>query len=61
MKGKLVSNPKSDIDEFPLRDVFDVPDLSTTNDNIVNGTVPSSSSDLNSLLPFLLPKELIIP
>ena len=52
MKGKLVSNPKSDIDEFPLRDVFDVPDLSTTNDNIVNGTVPSSSSDLNSLCLF---------
>ncbi|UWQ91513.1 AMP nucleosidase [Aliisedimentitalea scapharcae] len=29
---------------FTLRDVFDVPDLSTTNDDIVNGTVQSDSA-----------------
>jgi len=33
-----LSVPQEGALEFPLRDVFDVPDLSTTNDDIVNGT-----------------------
>ena len=49
MKGKLVTSPNNDIEEFPLRDVFDVPDLSTTNDSIVNGTSPSSKEEPSSL------------
>ena len=30
--------PQDGATDFPLRDVFDVPDLATTNDDIVNGT-----------------------
>ena len=52
MKGKLVSGANNDIDEFPLRDVFDVPDLSTTNDSIVNGVGPTSKEDPSSLCLF---------
>ena len=37
--------------EFTLRDVFDVPDLSTTNDDIVNGTY-HSLDDTQPLAPF---------
>jgi AMP nucleosidase len=33
-----VTVPQEGALDFPLRDVFDVPDLSTTNDDIVNGT-----------------------
>ena len=32
-----LSVPQEGVLDFPLRDVFDVPDLSTTNDDIVNG------------------------
>ena len=52
MKGKLVSGSNNDIDEFPLRDVFDVPDLSTTNDSIVNGVGPTSKEEPRSLCLF---------
>jgi AMP nucleosidase len=52
MKGKLVSSANNDIEEFPLRDVFDVPDLSTTNDNIVNGVGPTSKEEPSSLCLF---------
>ena len=34
-----VSVPQEGVLDFSLRDVFDVPDLSTTNDDIVNGTL----------------------
>jgi len=37
---------------FPLRDVFDVPDLSTTNDQIVNGYLTSTLSGPAPLAPF---------
>jgi AMP nucleosidase len=37
---------------FPLRDVFDVPDLSTTNDDIVNGTVQPAADGAMPLAPF---------
>jgi len=33
--------PQEGAAQFPLRDVFDVPDLKTTNDDIVNGTYDS--------------------
>ncbi len=35
--AESVSVPQAGAMEFPMRDVFDVPDLDTTNDNIVNG------------------------
>ncbi|MFK7874882.1 MAG: AMP nucleosidase [Paracoccaceae bacterium] len=36
--GSAISVPQEGAATFTLRDVFDVPDLSTTNDDIVNGT-----------------------
>ncbi len=36
--GSDTSVPQEGAGDFTLRDVFDVPDLSTTNDDIVNGT-----------------------
>ena len=38
--------------QFPLRDVFDVPDLSTTNDDIVNGTSEGNPDGSGALAPF---------
>ncbi len=38
--------------DFPLRDVFDVPDLSTTNDDIVNGTLARFHDGSMPLAPF---------
>lgn len=38
--------------DFPLRDVFDVPDLATTNDDIVNGTFAPGADDVWPLAPF---------
>jgi len=38
--------------DFPLRDVFDVPDLSTTNDRIVNGYLTSEWVGPAPLAPF---------
>jgi AMP nucleosidase len=37
---------------FPLRDIFDVPDLSTTNDEIVNGVIDISDDGILPLAPF---------
>lgn len=37
---------------FTLRDIFDVPDLSTTNDDIVNGTHVVGESGVGPLAPF---------
>ena len=37
-RDKSISVPQEGATEFILRDVFDVPNLSTTNDDIVNGT-----------------------
>ncbi|MCP5074764.1 MAG: AMP nucleosidase [Rhodobacteraceae bacterium] len=41
-------------DEFgrPLRDIFDVPDLRTTNDDIVNGDAEFETNDIRPLAPF---------
>ncbi len=46
-----ITVPQEGATDFTLRDVFDVPDLSTTNDDIVNGThVPSDG--VGPLAPF---------
>lgn len=45
--------PQEGAADFTLRDVFDVPDLSTTNDDIVNGTfVPDDDDGVRPLAPF---------
>jgi AMP nucleosidase len=43
--------PQEGAADFTLRDVFDVPDLSTTNDDIVNGTY-NGSDEARPLAPF---------
>ncbi|THH34747.1 AMP nucleosidase [Aliishimia ponticola] len=48
--GADTSVPQEGAADFTLRDVFDVPDLSTTNDDIVNGT--QSDDELGALAPF---------
>ncbi len=47
-----VSVPQEGVLDFPLRDVFDVPDLATTNDDIVNGTAKSNPDGSGHLAPF---------
>ena len=46
-----ISVPQEGAADFTLRDVFDVPDLSTTNDDIVNGTY-DPTDDVGPLAPF---------
>ncbi len=46
-----ISVPQQGAAEFPLRDVFDVPDLSNTNDDIVNGT-DEPANGVHPLAPF---------
>ncbi|NCQ24560.1 MAG: AMP nucleosidase [Rhodobacteraceae bacterium CG17_big_fil_post_rev_8_21_14_2_50_63_15] len=47
-----LSVPREGGAEFTLRDVFDVPDLSTTNDHIVNGTWKHDAEGAAPLAPF---------
>ncbi len=47
-----ISVPQDGAAEFTLRDVFDVPDLSTTNDDIVNGTHKLPKDGTEPLAPF---------
>ena len=47
-----ISVPQDGAAEFTLRDVFDVPDLSTTNDDIVNGTYKLPEDGTEPLAPF---------
>ena len=47
-----VSVPQEGVLEFSLRDVFDVPDLATTNDDIVNGTRSYNDDGSMPLAPF---------
>ncbi|MCV2894850.1 AMP nucleosidase [Lentibacter sp. XHP0401] len=47
-----ISVPQEGAAEFTLRDVFDVPDLSTTNDDIVNGTFQGGEAGAEPLAPF---------
>nr|WP_233092648.1 AMP nucleosidase [Paracoccus sp. IB05] len=44
--------PQAGALDFPLRDVFDVPDLATTNDDIVNGTLEHFADGSMPLAPF---------
>ncbi len=46
-----ISIPQQGAASFTLRDVFDVPDLSTTNDDIVNG-MAKQEDGVSSLAPF---------
>ncbi|GLS86020.1 AMP nucleosidase [Cypionkella aquatica] len=48
----MVSVPQEGVLEFSLRDVFDVPDLATTNDDIVNGTRTHNADGSQPLAPF---------
>lgn len=47
-----ISVPQEGAGEFTLRDVFDVPDLATTNDTIVNGTGFTYEDGAFALAPF---------
>jgi AMP nucleosidase len=47
-----VSVPQEGVLDFSLRDVFDVPDLATTNDDIVNGTRQFHPDGSRPLAPF---------
>ncbi|MFZ5750502.1 MAG: AMP nucleosidase [Pseudomonadota bacterium] len=47
-----VAVPQDGVLDFSLRDVFDVPDLSTTNDDIVNGTAKPNPDGSGHLAPF---------
>jgi AMP nucleosidase len=47
-----VSVPQEGVMDFSLRDVFDVPDLVTTNDDIVNGTLTRYDDGSAPLAPF---------
>ena len=44
--------PQEGAAKFDLRDVFDVPDLNTTNDDIVNGVSARNSDGSGALAPF---------
>ncbi len=47
-----ITVPQEGVLAFPLRDVFDVPDLATTNDDIVNGYDFKYPDGARSLAPF---------
>jgi AMP nucleosidase len=47
-----VEVPQVGAASFPLRDIFDVPDLDTTNDDIVNGVDVTREGDAHPLSPF---------
>jgi AMP nucleosidase len=47
-----VSVPQDGVMEFSLRDIFDVPDLATTNDDIVNGVMTRYADGSAPLAPF---------
>ncbi len=47
-----VSVPQEGVMDFSLRDVFDVPDLATTNDDIVNGVMTRYADGSAPLAPF---------
>ncbi len=47
-----VAPSNGEAQDFPLRDIFDVPDLSTTNDEIVNGFRTKTENGVGPLAPF---------
>ncbi len=44
--------PQEGVLDFSLRDIFDVPDLNTVNDDIVNGVAPPAADGAQHLAPF---------
>ena len=50
--NSAISVPQQGAADFTLRDLFDAPDLSTTNDNIVNGTHQPGPAGEMPLAPF---------
>ena len=52
MGNSTVAVPQEGVLDFPLRDVFDVPDLATTNDDIVNGRGLLNADGSGPLAPF---------
>lgn len=50
--GSSITVPQEGAMNFPLRDVFDVPDLGTTNDDIVNGFGHAGADGAAPLAPF---------
>ncbi len=52
LSGHGITVPQDGALAFPLRDVFDVPDLDTTNDDIVNGTGFRYQDGAMPLAPF---------
>ncbi|TCO69901.1 AMP nucleosidase [Rhodovulum euryhalinum] len=50
--GGGLSVPQEGVLDVPLRDLFDVPDLNTTNDDIVNGTRTTPDGAARPLAPF---------
>jgi AMP nucleosidase len=50
--GTPVAIPQEGVMDFSLRDVFDVPDLATTNDDIVNGVMTRYDDGSAPLAPF---------
>jgi AMP nucleosidase len=50
--GSAIAIPQDGVMEFSLRDVFDVPDLATTNDDIVNGVMTRYDDGSAPLAPF---------
>jgi len=47
-----ITVPQEGAMSFPLRDIFDVPDLNTTNDDIVNGVGTLNEDGSQALAPF---------
>ncbi|MCA0273966.1 MAG: AMP nucleosidase [Proteobacteria bacterium] len=52
VSGSSMGVPQEGVLDFPLRDIFDVPDLATTSDDIVNGTAKSNPDGSGHLAPF---------
>jgi AMP nucleosidase len=53
MTGEAAASvPQGNAGRFPLRDAFDVPDLTTTNDDIVNGVNVRNADGSGALAPF---------
>ena len=55
-ENATVPSPSDLRQDQPLRDYFDVPDLSVTDDAIVNGTFDTVNSDVRPLGPFTGPR-----
>ena len=52
LEGTYVESSVSDAFKYPLRDMFDVPDLGNTDDSIVNGDMEFQTLEVMPLAPF---------